>query len=157
MSRKHEIPNKAHAALCIANAEPTGVAFDDLVKAGKFTDVNALFEDEHNAGWNGTKGDRVRGRFELVRMGRSYREADAIAEAAKVFGRHVANAYEAVSYASNGWNGIDLVVAFGSSYALPDGYRSVPYLWGGAGRRRLSLPWAAYVWSERYFVLYVCK
>ncbi len=164
--------DRVAAVMLDAKSASVAAAFDDLVKAGKFTYVNPGFQPENDARWYDTKGDRVRGRFELVRMGRNYREPDANAEAAKVSGRRVANAHEVAAFAAlgvqngkkpsdpsdhNGWNGTDWVVAFGSLCAFPVGGRSVAYLWCSDGWRGLDLDWADSLRGGHNFVLCVCE
>jgi hypothetical protein len=151
----HASENKSGMPSDQAHAIPTVVVFADLIKAGHFTSVNSGFQSE-NARWM-DKGDRVRGRFELVRMGRSYRQTEAIAKAVEVPGRRVANTYELAYYASDGWNGTDWVAAFGSSLVNPDDSRNVAYLWSIGGERELSLRWADRLWCRYDFVLCICE
>jgi hypothetical protein len=126
-----------------------GKSFAELVTDGRFTYVNPATHVDSN--WT-NKGDRVRGRFHPLRMSGTYREGDlapALAAEGQRIGEKLmlANGYELAHYASNGWNGTDAVVAWGSSCVDRYGYRCVPYLWGLRcrpeavplpGRRRLE-------------------
>jgi hypothetical protein len=62
-------------------------------------------------------------------------------------------------YAKAKWNVRDLVVALGSSWVNPDGYRGVPDLYVGGGGRRLCLYWAfpENRWHADYAFLVVRK
>lgn len=157
------LSDPTHAAQVAAamRSASANASFAELVKAGKFDFVNDGFKPEYDGRWT-NKGDRVRGEFVLVNMGRNYRESDlraALARESKRLGRtlQLATAYEGTYYASHGWNGSDFVIAFGSSYAYPDGNRCVAYLWGDGAKRKLRLHWTDDVWYGRLLVLCVCE
>src|SRR5437879_1750525 len=86
-------------------------SFSEHIEAGRLSYLDPRF---NNPNW--IRGDRVRGRFDLIKMGTTFEGARIEAEAAKVPGRRLATAYELVVFSWNGWNGTDMVVAFGSPY-----------------------------------------
>lgn len=67
-----------------------------------------------------------------------------------------ANLYELLTYAKDGWNGEDYVVALGSS-AEVRGRRFVPYLSRSVARRGLDLHWYGYGWGDVFRFLLVRK
>lgn len=48
---------------------------------------------------------------------------------------------ELLAYAEAKWNGCDTILALGSSYARPDGYRHYPFIYRFEGRHGLELCW----------------
>jgi len=158
------LSNKARAAEVAAvlrRNHPETATFAELLTAGRFNFVNELFGSEYDSRWT-NKGDRVRGSYCLLRMSGTYREGDLAAALAAEGGRigktlFLATAYELAHYASNGWNGHDVVVAWGSSCVNPDGYRCVAYLWCDDAQRKLRLFWAVNAWSSGGLVLCVCE
>lgn len=142
-------------------SDPASTSFDELVDAAKFHFFDDRFERLFDDNWT-NKGDCVRGEFSLIKMSSRFNENynlySAVAFESHRLGRllKLATAYEAAYYAGHGWNGTDMVVAFGSWYAPPVafGLYPVPYLWGANGLRDLQLlagPW----WTENDLVLCV--
>jgi len=134
---------------------------DDLTAAGNVIYVNRKFGVDHDSRWT-NKGDRVRGPFHLLKMGCSYHESDlpvALKRESKRLSLNLslATAFEGAHYASNGWNGTDAVVAFGSSFAHPVGGRRVVYLWRRGASRGLTLYRAGRRWHASIAVLCVCE
>ncbi len=164
--------------------EVARIAFSELVTSSSFTTVNVFFEPEHDDHWT-DKGDRVRGEFHVLRVGKAYHEGDlALAlehdEAALTRKRgckvqlSVATAYEQVAFAvmglernkktglcvsdQDGWNGTDTVIAWGSRCIGPSGDLDVPCLWGVRGDGKgLSLRRAGLTWTAYDLVLCVIE
>ena len=135
--------------------------FDDLVKAGDFSFVDFGFISGYQGREWIDKGDRVRGAFKILNMGRNYRETDlpaALARESKRTGRTLllATAYELAYYASHGWIG-DRLIGFGSSLHTPAGERLVSYLMSSGTYCKLGLSWADGEWGERDLVLCVIQ
>jgi hypothetical protein len=136
---------------------------------------DARYDDQ----WIDDKGDRVRGEFFALNMGKNYTESDIDAEldratrrAKRTDGKRLvrATAYEGAAFAalgvSNGktaddksdhlgWNGRDYVLVAGSSVRDRDGYRYLTALWFDDGRRGFILYWVDLTWSASYLVLCV--
>lgn len=149
-------------------------AFDELIKAGKFTYISPAFWPQNDSRWT-NKGTVAASEFYVLNMGRNYSESDvdpALQRASQLLNRPLrfATAVDLPGFAAlglknskspsdnsdqNGWNGSDTVVAFGSSYAAPDDSRFVPWLWNDGDKRRLVLSWAVNLWFERDLVLCV--
>ena len=119
-------------------------SFHKLIKAADLNFVEDTFERWYNYYWT-DKGDRVRGELILVDIGGDYTEFEllpALARESDRLGRtlRAATAYELAYYASHGWNGIERVVAFGSSFRdlKPNCARCVATLRSPDGHRGLS-------------------
>src|SRR3990167_9554705 len=103
-----------------------------LIKDCKFDWVNPNIETNF-------KTEDVRGEFKVFHFGRYISSKDAVKEIEKE-GYLPANLTELLSYAKDGWNDTDWVVALGS-VAEVDSSRRVPYLYRYAARRDLYLTW----------------
>lgn len=82
--------------------------------------------------------------FELYRPNKIVSSKE-VEEYAEEHNMRPANLYELLTYAKDGWNGEDYVVALGSSAVVSDS-RSVPFLYGNDARRDLDLLWYGLVW-----------
>jgi len=158
------------------------VEFPDITKLladARLTDDNVneyIRLAEHDNRWT-DKGDRVRGEFYVLNMGRDYRESDIDAEldratrrAKRTDGKRLVRAttYEGAAFAAlgiangktaddtsdeRGWNGRNYVLVAGSSVRHRGGRRCLTALWFGDGRHRFGLDWDGDTWYASLLVL----
>lgn len=113
-----------------------------LIATGKFDYVNDNITPEN------FPPQPIRGEIIIKHFDRYITSKDAIKEMEKE-GLEPANIYELLTYATDGWDGKDWVVALGSSWVDSDGDRDVPCLGRWRARRRLDLGWFEGVWDRR--------
>lgn len=139
--------------------EPKAASFLEVVEEGNIDYLNDGFLPKFDQNWT-NKGTRVRGELYLVKIN-GYRRNDlklALADESKRRGRKIepATAYELASYAKNGWNKEDTILAFGSVYKDPYRDQFVPSLVRGI-KSSLCLTSAEYDFNEHDRVLVVSQ
>jgi|GEM_PF-3999132 hypothetical protein len=166
----------------IAARHPEAMAFAVMLTSAGFSNdsVNEYISDaQYDDRWIDDKGDRVRGEFFVLNMGKSYRESDIDAEldratrrGKRTDGKRLvrATAYEGAAFAALGlqngkkptdksdhlgWNGRDYVLVAGSSVRRRGGSRYLTALWFIGGQRRFGLYWDGNTWNASRLVLCV--
>ena len=115
---------------------------ESLIKKLKFNYVNPDIKEE-----NFPQIDRGFTDFKVFHFDRLISSEDAIAEMKKE-GFMPANIYEMLLWANQkNWDGKEFVVALGSIWQNPNGYRCVPCLGGWRDGRGLSLDWYGRDWG----------
>jgi len=130
-----------------------------LKASDKLTYVNDCFKPELDSRWT-HKSDRVLSEFHLIDMGQGYLESElpvAVRRESKRRGEilRLAAVRELMLYIGHGWNGVDWVVAFGSTLTSPAGSLYSPCIWGDGENRKLSLGRTSDPWTGWNLVLCV--
>jgi hypothetical protein len=117
-----------------------------MIEAGKYYWINPSITAEHFP-ITGHRKENVE--VHLIHFNRIIKSAEEIAELDRM-GLRPATLVELLAFGAK-YPDVQMqfpIIALGSVWRNPDGFRVVPGLWGDSDKRSLSLHWCEYEWEN---------